>query len=77
MAIKHRLKALALCAICLSLTVAGCGRRGALDVPGQQQSTSLDAPGVQLAPTGPESATDSEAPREKSPFFLDFFIETW
>jgi len=77
MAVKHGLKALAMCAICLSLTVAGCGRRGALDVPGQQQTSSVDAADAQQATADTESAAVTEVPQSKSPFFLDLFIETW
>lgn len=77
MAIKCGLKVLTLCAICLSLTVAGCGRRGALEVPGQQQTPSLYVSDSQQSPTSVDSSDVTEVPPKKSPFFLDIFIETW
>ncbi|GAB2186516.1 hypothetical protein LAB1_38250 [Roseibium sp. LAB1] len=69
MVMTMRFKTLALVGLCLSVTLAGCGRKGGLDDPGapvQQADTGVD-PAV-AAPVQPE------APESDKTFFLDFLI---
>lgn len=69
MAMTPRLKTLALLGLCLSVTLAGCGRKGGLDDPGApapQAGAAVD-PAVAAAPVEP-------APDSDEPFFLDFLI---
>lgn len=63
-----RFRTLALISLCLTLTLAGCGRKGA-----------LEGPDVSAAPQGaaadPADAQATAAPEsEDEPFFLDFLI---
>jgi predicted small lipoprotein YifL len=70
MAMTTRFKTLALLGLCLSLTLAGCGRKGGLDRPGEpepQADAAVD-PALAAAPVQPE------APENDKPFFLDFLI---
>lgn len=70
MAMTTRFKTLALLGLCLSLTLAGCGRKGALDnpaAPAAQTDAAVD-PALAAAPVQPET------PESDKPFFLDFLI---
>ncbi|WP_305986678.1 lipoprotein [Roseibium sp. MMSF_3544] len=65
-----RFKILALIGLCLSLTLAGCGRKGALDVPGTPEAAETGAVDPADAPPPPQLEPESE----KESFFLDFLI---
>jgi len=65
-----RLKSLALLGLCLSVTLAGCGRKGGLDDPGApapQAETAVD-PAV-------AAAAEPAAPQNDESFALDFLIQ--
>ncbi len=67
-----RFKSLALIGLCLSLTLAGCGRKGSLEDPAAvtpQADAAAADPAVAPAPPA------SEAPESDKPFFLDFLIQ--
>ncbi|WP_422373869.1 lipoprotein [Roseibium sp.] len=70
MAMTTRLKSLALIGLCLSVTLAGCGRKGGLDdpsAPPAQEGTAVDpAVAAQVEPAPPQN--------NKS-FPLDFLIQ--
>jgi len=69
MAMTPRFKTLALLGLCLSVTLAGCGRKGGLDDP------SAPAPQADTAVDPAVAATQAEpAPKNDEPFFLDFMI---
>ncbi|MHA7775711.1 LPS translocon maturation chaperone LptM [Roseibium sp. M-1] len=71
MAMTTRLKTLALLGLCLSLTLAGCGRKGSLDVPGAPAAAETGSavdPALAAVPEQPET------PENDKPFFLDFLI---
>jgi predicted small lipoprotein YifL len=70
MVMTMRFKTLALVGLCLSVTLAGCGRKGGLDTPGApvQQADSAVDPAV-AAPVEPA------APESDKSFFLDFLIQ--
>lgn len=65
-----RFKTLALVGLCLSVTLAGCGRKGGLSDPRTpvQQADTVADPAV-AAPVQPE------APESDKSFFLDFLIQ--
>lgn len=70
MAMTPRLKILALLGLCLSVTLAGCGRKGSLDDPGApapQAGAAVD-PAVAAAQPQP-------APQDNRTFPLDFLIQ--
>lgn len=71
MVMMTRFKTVALISLCLSLTLAGCGRKGSLDDP-RAPTPSADAgadPAVVAASEPPEQ------PEDDKPFFLDFLIQ--
>lgn len=67
-----RFKILALIGLCLSLTLAGCGRKGDLDVPGTPTAPENGA--VDPADTAAVATAEIEPEVDEDPFFLDFLI---
>ncbi|MEM8701362.1 MAG: lipoprotein [Pseudomonadota bacterium] len=66
-----RIRTLAVVCLCLSTTLAACGRKGDLDVPGtpvEQQNTLSEPVDPATAPPELEPAPDDRT------FFLDFLI---
>lgn len=71
MVMTNRFKILALLGLCLSMTLAGCGRKGGLDDPGAvapQAETAVD-PAIAPAPPHTEPAQNDKS------FPLDFLIQ--
>ncbi len=69
---KIRFKILALLGLSLSLSLAGCGRKGSLETPGAYQ------PQQETAATDPATAAEpvqAETPESDKSFFLDFLIK--
>ncbi|WP_428648132.1 lipoprotein [Roseibium sp.] len=66
-----RFKLLALLGLCLSLTLAGCGRKGGLDDPGAVQA---EPDAVAADPAVAVEPVQAEAPENDKPFVLDFLI---
>ncbi|WP_346912130.1 lipoprotein [uncultured Roseibium sp.] len=66
-------KALLLCALALTLALGGCGRRGALDVPGAPAATGTSDEAGQIDPAGPAPEQQDVKPARDS-FPLDFLI---
>jgi len=69
MAMTSRLKSLALIGLCLSVTLAGCGRKGSLDDP------SAPEPQAGAAVDPAIAAPVDTAPRNDKSFPLDFLIQ--
>ncbi len=68
-----RIRTLAVVFLCLSTTLAACGRKGDLDVPGtpvEQQNTLSEPVDPATAPAPPELEPETD---DRS-FFLDFLI---
>lgn len=71
MVMTTRFKSLALIGLCLSLTLAGCGRKGSLEDP------SAPAPAADGAvdPAVIASSEPPVQPESDKSFFLDFLIK--
>jgi len=65
-----RLKTLALLGLCLSVTVAGCGRKGGLEDPSAPEPAAGAAVDPAVAAAPPQAP-----PQNNEPFFLDFLIQ--
>lgn len=65
-----RFKSLALIGLCLGVLLAGCGRKGDLDVPGTPETPENEAVDPADAPAPPQLELESE----NDTFFLDFLI---
>ncbi len=63
-----RFKTLALVGLCLSVTLAGCGRKGGWKTGSAVQQADAAVDPAVAAPVQPE------APQSDKPFFLDFMI---
>jgi predicted small lipoprotein YifL len=72
MAMHGGSKALVLCTLALTLALAGCGRRGALEDPGRAAGPNPPAAEDVEQPNGMEVPA-GEMPERKR-FFLDFLI---
>ncbi|GAB4512257.1 MAG: hypothetical protein Tsb0019_08630 [Roseibium sp.] len=68
MAMKTRFHLLALLGLCLSLTLAGCGRKGGLDDPGAPPPDASAAVDPAVAPPV------ETPPQSDASFPLDFLI---
>ncbi|MEO0979945.1 MAG: lipoprotein [Pseudomonadota bacterium] len=68
-----RIRTLAVVCLCLSTTLAACGRKGDLDAPGtpvEQQNTLSEPVDPATAPPPPELEPETD----DRTFFLDFLI---
>ena len=70
MAMTIRLKSLALIGLCLSVTLAGCGRKGGLDDPNAPRPEAGAAVDPAVAAQAP-----APAPQNDKSFPLDFLIQ--
>ena len=66
-----RFKILALIGLCLSLSLAGCGRKGSLENP---SAPSAPAASAVVDPAAATAAEVPGTPENNDPFFLDFLI---
>ncbi|MCV0429815.1 MAG: lipoprotein [Roseibium sp.] len=71
MVMMTRFKILALISLCLSLTLAGCGRKGSLDDPSAPPAAAADAA---VDPAAVAATQLPEQPESDKSFFLDFLI---